>query len=214
MKILGVVGLALLASSFVCAAQAEVVYATTGTPSPHYGADATAYVAASGFTLSQSATITDAHIWTRTADISQWDGTIEWYVFADDSNKPAATPIASGLGTNIVHTATGNTYFNLNEYTFDFNLDTPVTLAANTKYWLGIHMESDYTNPTQIDWEGIGGGYTYGSFEGTFDNWSAANFNHFAFYLTSTVPEPATWGLMIAGFAGLGFAARRRRITA
>jgi len=30
-------------------------------------------------------------------------------------------------------------------------------------------------------------------------------------YLSSAVPEPATWGMMIAGFGGIGLSARRRR---
>ncbi len=32
-------------------------------------------------------------------------------------------------------------------------------------------------------------------------------------HFSATVPEPATWGLMLAGFGMVGFAARRRRST-
>lgn len=32
--------------------------------------------------------------------------------------------------------------------------------------------------------------------------------------LSSAVPEPATWAMMLVGFAGLGFAARRRAVAA
>jgi hypothetical protein len=34
-----------------------------------------------------------------------------------------------------------------------------------------------------------------------------------AFYAVAAVPEPSTWAMMIIGFAGLGFAAYRRRRT-
>jgi PEP-CTERM motif len=32
-----------------------------------------------------------------------------------------------------------------------------------------------------------------------------------SFSAQSAVPEPATWGLMLLGFAGIGMAMRRRR---
>jgi hypothetical protein len=32
-----------------------------------------------------------------------------------------------------------------------------------------------------------------------------------SFYVSTAVPEPATWGLMLIGFAGIGYAMRRRR---
>ena len=33
------------------------------------------------------------------------------------------------------------------------------------------------------------------------------------FSASTAVPEPATWGLMLLGFAGIGFAMRRRRTS-
>ena len=42
------------------------------------------------------------------------------------------------------------------------------------------------------------------------DNAEGSNFINFAF-VTSGVPEPATWAMLLIGFGGIGFAMRRRR---
>jgi hypothetical protein len=45
------------------------------------------------------------------------------------------------------------------------------------------------------------------------DNASGSEFRNFAF-VTSGVPEPASWAMLLIGFGGIGFAMRRRRLGA
>ena len=42
---------------------------------------------------------------------------------------------------------------------------------------------------------------------------SASNDDTFMFRFTAAVPEPSTWAMLVIGFAGLGFMARRRRTS-
>ncbi len=53
-------------------------------------------------------------------------------------------------------------------------------------------------------------GFVYDSPSTTVTEWGAGAGS----FTLVTVPEPATWGLMIAAFGGLGFAARRRKAFA
>jgi hypothetical protein len=98
--------------------------------------------------------------------------------------------------------------------------------TVNFKTFLDGYADIQYlTNAQSQDFVGnVGGTYASG-----FGNYSAYVFDHacgihycdngggdrainYAF-LASGVPEPSTWAMMLIGFAGLGYATRRKRLA-
>jgi hypothetical protein len=93
--------------------------------------------------------LTDAHFLASQvgSGTGTWDGRIRWYVFSGDSRFP--TPgelIAAGEGVNIqrefVRIVTGQ----VREFAYSFDLDVPLSLEADTVYWLALNM-----GPTNFD---------------------------------------------------------------
>jgi len=92
--------------------------------------------------------LTDAHFVAAEpiAGSTDWDGRIRWFLFSDDPRWP--TPgelLASGEGVNIqreferLHILTV-------EYQYSFDFDVPLSLEADTVYWLALNM-----GPTNSD---------------------------------------------------------------
>jgi hypothetical protein len=188
-----------------------------GAPDQHKGNEVTQWVQSEDFMVEQPEILTDCHFWTfegagAPAGGNPWDGTLEYWVFADNAGAPGAI-IDSGLGQNKVRTGTGvivlETY---NEFAYDFDMERPVPLVAGNIYWLGLHLASDYTDRDEIYWEttnqGLGAFGSTGieSYGGTFDNW-ANNDRHHAFYLTT--PELTTMALL--GFGALSLLRKRKK---
>ncbi|GBL13159.1 hypothetical protein MTo_00449 [Microcystis aeruginosa NIES-1211] len=213
--------------SIVSAGATSIALATMGTasasiifdgggPDQQDGNEMTQWVQTEDFILSQDigTRLTDVHFWTF-EDPGAWDGTLDYFVFANAGGQPAGTPFAQGAGANVVKTATGNQTFGLNEYAYSFDLQTPLDLSANTTYWLGLHLSSNFDRD-EIYWSwstttpGVGS-TGQESFGGTFNNWSN-NGQHHAFYLTGQkVPEPASvLGLLAIGALGAGAALKRK----
>ena len=97
---------------------------------------------------------------------------------------------------------------------FTFNFGSAFVAAANTTYYLGIHASAAGSfDRDELYWAGsaVSGVSGQESSNGTFNNWSANGNNHAVFLDGSAVPEPATWALMIGGFAMTGVAMRRRK---
>ncbi|WP_419814680.1 PEPxxWA-CTERM sorting domain-containing protein [Glacieibacterium sp.] len=128
----------------------------------------------------------------------------------DNSNAGAWT--LRGTFSGVATAGSGNIT------TFDF---ADFGLAANSAYGLYLTTMGDgnvnYTNGSAVGdviaanadlsiMSGYGKSYPFGS------SYSPRNFNgELTYALGGTVPEPATWALMIGGFGMTGFAMRRRK---
>ena len=81
----------------------------------------------------------------------RWDGTIEWWIFADSSGGPGSV-VASGRGVhsrirNMRESPTGP-----RDYTVVFDLGQDVPLLHDQTYWLGLHMQEGYDRMS-VFWE-------------------------------------------------------------
>lgn len=228
--------LATLAIMFSAPAYAGIVYSQPGNGtacSPtcwtsSFDGTTTSYLTTDNFSLSKAASI----------ETVQWQGF--YYDYLNPSNNPVSPntnfweivfyadvsglPSPSSLlyeqaPSQVTSTLLGTSTFGGNTvdvYNFTATLPFAFNASANTTYWFGPLSEQTNFNP--------------------FFSWSAAatqppnaysaqlNFDPIAnpsdvfisrpddraFTLSSSVPEPSTWALMVIGFAGVGFAGYRR----
>lgn len=89
----------------------------------------------------------------------------------------------------------------------DFGTTTSGGVASNQVFGLGVPAMTFDSVSTDFFIQQIDGSLLPGAF-GTVDN---VSFSADSRSLDPTVPEPATWALMLLGFAGLGAALRARR---
>lgn len=188
-----------------------------GAPDQVSGNEMTKWLQCEDFKLTGDIFLTDVHFWTfekyyPCCGGTAWDGTLEYYIFSDDNGKPGNI-LYFGDGQNIAKTATGLTHQNFiyKEYSYDFDFEEALPIIADTVYWLGLHLSSDYRNQDKIYWEttnaGLGAFGSTGeqSYRGNLDNWCNNN-QHHAFYLT---PEPGT--LILLGLGATILRIRNRR---
>jgi len=105
---------------------------------------------------------------------------------------------------------------------------TPLSLVAGTQYFIGFENVGPLSGTPNVDdlgvnstadagatflsnWYYDGGGATFGSKDPNHDVLGQPILAFYAPSPTTSVPEPATWALVLAGFAALGFMARRSR---
>ncbi len=140
----------------------------------------------------------------------------------------ASAPVTSGTFSITANSATsfnGNTGTNLLSGTFSGGLFTAVVGGStasllNSLPPVAVNFTSsffDFTGTTerdiQLGFEAIMPriGTTNGNFTGTADGEFGANLSSGS---PGTIPEPASWALMVAGFGLVGTMARRRSSTA
>lgn len=128
-------------------------------------------------------------------------------LYANSSNSPGA--LLGTFGTfndNVIGIPTTTVLFGTGFF--------PLTLAANTRYWIGLlgtNSSMGWVHVTDASGTGVAGEFWANSPGGVLT--VNANSNAAPPYEMTvsgtTVPEPSTWVMLTLGFAGLGFAAYR-----
>lgn len=192
-------------------AQGAIVF-NNGAPDGASGNDATFWQQADPFALSTPANLTGAAVYLAGfGDLSNWDGTIEYFIYSDLGGSPDL-PLASGFGTSITLVAGFPWDFGGDSVRASFQFTAPFSAAAFTSYWFAIHFAADYDNTDSVFW--VTTAPTSGAgreLAGGVGVWVGNGQKH-AFYLTdssrpsSSVPEPkslALWGLGVLAVATL-----------
>jgi hypothetical protein len=212
-RVLAAAGALGLALSMSTSASAAYVYNNLGTAFAGDCSFSTTCAAEAGrgddfaaqlFTLGSPATITGGQ-WTELD--TGGTSTAANYAFYTDAGGLPGTLLFSGSSADTATLLNDTSYGGYNQELISFGISA-VSLAAGS-YFFAIQSVSPvfttYLQPGAVDSgaaETLDGGATWSpSYEG-FDGVSAA--------LTSGVPEPSTWAMMLLGFAGLGFAGYRR----
>ena len=91
---------------------------------------------------------------------------------------------------------------------FSITIDGYTLTGSDLVALYGAHGDGSRTDPLANEWVTISGLGSFTTAEFT------SSKNSFEFSLGSSVPEPATWAMMVLGFAGLGYAAFRRNSKA
>lgn len=116
--------------------------------STHTGGSAVGhFIAADDFVVSVAIRATGASV-----DVSdgpagenrRWDGTVEWWLFEDNAGLPGNL-LAEGAGSNIRARNVTVSPLGFRDFTVDFDFGEEILLAAGQRYWLALHMQSDFS---------------------------------------------------------------------
>lgn len=208
----GIVAASLMAAAALVAAPANAApIFDTGSPN-----HLTAYTFTSGFKVAEDFNVATASSLTGAtfyvlAPVQMTN--LTYFIYAAGASGPGAQ-LATGSAQGLSSTATGGTYFGLPESLVSFSFASAFAASAGTTYWLGLasvssdalYWESAANNATSLAYQSNGGPY---GMVGT-----QLAFTIVGSSATAAVPEPATWGMLLAGFGAVGGALRRRqRVT-
>jgi hypothetical protein len=113
------------------------------------------YRHADDFVLAENSPVAAVRFWAigNSSFASAFSGILSWAIFSDNAGVPGVV-LVSGTGNMIRVSDTGVPNFFGNRYSVTFNLVSPVSLSANTRYWLEIHEGLTLTtnDGTEILW--------------------------------------------------------------
>ena len=207
-------GAACIASLLPSGASAVVIFDQSIDPFWALGSEGFPLLA-DDFTLQAGAsTITDIHWWGvyASGNTPTEPDNFTVLIFEDINGPPANSLVFVSFVGDVGRVDTGIDLIVSLQDVYAYSVDiSPLSLAANTTYWLSI------SNPTPTDtddnwyWMSVLGGnakyFAGDSWPEQPPGWSLG------FQLTNgalAVPEPATWALFAAGLAGLGMMNRRK----
>jgi len=131
--------LALLLSLCLYSIQQDCTTFNGGSPNQQNGNEFTEWIQFNDFILTQPGAKFNGSFWMLSSDTSDWYGAVYWAIYSDSGNMPTSH-LFSGEANNVGITATGlNLDGVYNEYHYSFSFQTNQALAANTRYWLGLH---------------------------------------------------------------------------
>jgi hypothetical protein len=190
-----------------CVAQAGII--GNGPPNQSGGSDLNAFLEADNFTVvSPGAHITQIRFWALQTSASDFAGTVDWAVYSNLSGFPdvaVATGNASATGT-----ATGQTTFGLDEYSYTLAADATVTAGV---YWLVLHNGPSSSMPDSTFY------WAWSNDAGNSANLDLAagppwvgNSAELAFELTeNSIPEPVSMSLVGGGLLAAWLVSRKAK---
>jgi len=193
-------------------AQAAIVFdngaPTTGPEITGYGADVP-QLTADDFTVPVgNNVISGAHWWGWGLGDVTGSGihTFTVKVFGDDNAKPTDAPLLLAFEGSVVGIDVPGSPFPMKSYSVDF---APITVTPEVRYWLSITKVSPpFSNWVWFAHSGSAGVHAQ---QGTLGIWTVFP-GEAAFYLVSSIPEPASYTMFLFGL--LAFAPFRLRTAA
>lgn len=131
--LLSCVGALLLCATYRLRAQA--LY-NNGAPNLQDGYEMTGWIAADDFTVSAPARLTSLKFW-NLEGVGRFQGAFLWQIYANSSTNTPGALLISGTSENLVHTATGLSFFGYAEFLNTCDI-APIFLSPGT-YWLALH---------------------------------------------------------------------------
>jgi len=186
-------------------------------PATDSGNEMSHWIQADDFELASATSISEASVDWFEFTLGNWDGTIEWFIFADSGGSPGAL-IDSGTGTEESTTDLG-TFQGWVWHTTDFAFDHAVSLSAGTRYWFGIHWGAGYVSRDDVYFAYSSAqafNYSQESENGTMDNWATVTSEDRGFRLfAGAVPSMPETALALLAFlllmSGVLLTSRRMR---
>lgn len=212
--------LATLLAATSAIAPAAVIFAN-GTPdeTKANSRSISLFRSADDFTLASASTIESIRFW-MVATEQGFAGTLS-YAFYQDANGALGSVVSSGSFTNVTPLFLSEIPVNIHDhYLVDLNLPSALNLAAGT-YWLELHDGATLTtnNDADVLWAvaANGPGNARQSQVPTIPTNQTTNALAFSLYGNvntappSTVPEPSTITISLAGLIALGLLRRPNR---
>ena len=119
------------------------------------------FAAADDFQVSDDLAVNRAEFWTvEIPGMFDWTGVVNYFVFenveVEFDSFPTSDPLVSGQGTSVVKEADPfGSCCGYDQFRYSFDFDPPLTLEANTTYWLAINLPSSSGLP-QAFWASTG----------------------------------------------------------
>jgi len=174
------------------------------------GSEASSGIQADDFELAEQSSITGGTVTIFEFAPGDWDGTLRYYLYADNSGAPGSM-VASGDASIGSTSLVGTHPFGWEFTAVEFSLEAPVVLDGSTRFWFGVVLNDDMQDGEVVNWASVDTrkfNASRRSNQGT-GAWTT-NSRDFSFELTGE-PIPAPGALAALGLGGLAAARRRRR---
>jgi len=120
-----------------------IVFETPGDPELRAGTNTDEFIVLDDFILDEKTVITDFHF--VFFNDPPWDGTMKYFVYSDDGGPDEKLAFGDGQMVEM-ELISGDSFMTW------FDLEDPITLDADTKYWFGLHTSETFRGDSGFRW--------------------------------------------------------------